>query len=327
MAEIERILVIGAGGQIGSELTVALRARFGTDNVVASDIKDVPPPTLQDGPYSQLNILDRPAIEKIVDERRIDAIIDLAALLSATGEKNPQACWHINVGGLVNCLEIARERNLKRVLCPSSIAAFGPETPHVNTPQDTILRPRTMYGVTKVTGELLIEYYNRRFGVDGRGLRYPGIISAETLPGGGTTDYAVEIFYKAVETGKYECFLRDDTMLPMMYMPDCIKATIDLFTAPAEKLTRHGDYNVAAFSFTPAELVAEMRKHLPELQVTYEPDFRQAIADSWPASLDDQAARRDWDWRPKYDLAAMTKDMIERLRARHAGGRLYAAAH
>ncbi len=324
----KRILVVGAAGQIGSELTLALRRLHGEGNVIASDLSDVPAPALAGtGPYVPLNILDRAALDRIVQEFRITSIVNLAALLSATGEKNPLLCWNVNVGGLMNTLECAREHRLQQVLCPSSIAAFGPETPHVNTPQETILRPRTMYGVTKVTGELLCDYYVRRFGVDARGLRYPGIISAETLPGGGTTDYAVEIFYHAIERGRYTCFLREDTMLPMMYMPDCIKATIDLMEAPFERLRHHGDYNVAAMSFTCGQLVTAIRRHVPKLEVAYEPDFRQQIADSWPASIDDSAARAEWGWAPAFDLAAMTKDMLERLAARHAAGRLYAAGH
>lgn len=324
----KRILVVGAAGQIGSELTLALRRMHGEGNVIASDLQATPAPALAGtGPYVTLDILDRPALDRIVQEFRITSIVNLAALLSATGEKNPLLCWNVNVGGLMNTLEAAREHKLQQVLCPSSIAAFGPETPHVNTPQETILRPRTMYGVTKVTGELLCDYYVRRFGVDARGLRYPGIISAETLPGGGTTDYAVEIFYHAIERGRYTCFLREDTMLPMMYMPDCIKATIDLMEAPFERLRHHGDYNVAAMSFTCGQLVAAIRRHVPTLDVTYEPDFRQQIADSWPASIDDSSARAEWGWEPAYDLAAMTQDMLERLSARHAAGRLYAAGH
>ncbi len=255
----------------------------------------------------------------------MDGIVNLAAILSANGERHPQVCWDVNVNGLIHVLETARERGVRRVLCPSSIAAFGPETPRENTPQDTVLRPRTMYGVTKVAGELVADYYVQRFGVDVRGLRYPGIISSEALPGGGTTDYAVEIFYKAVEAGRYECFLRPDTRLPMMYMPDCLRATIELFEAPLERLKRHSDYNVAAISFTAAELAAEIARHVPGFSVTYEPDFRQEIADSWPTSIDDGAARADWGWAPRYDLAAMVPDMLGRLRARHAAGRLYPA--
>jgi len=227
------------------------------------------------------------------------------------------------MNGLHNVLEIAREHELAQVFCPSSIAAFGPETPRTNTPQETILRPKTMYGVTKVAGELLCDYYVKRFGVDARGVRYPGIISSETLPGGGTTDYAVEIFYQAIENGHYTCFLREDTVLPMMYMPDCIKATMDLMEADLDQLKHHADFNLAAFSFSPAELVAEIQKHIPTFTCDYKPDFRQAIADSWPQSIDDSAAREEWGWEPGYDLAAMTTDMLKKLSQRHAEGRLY----
>ncbi|HFD40569.1 MAG TPA: NAD-dependent epimerase/dehydratase family protein, partial [Anaerolineae bacterium] len=244
-------------------------------------------------------------------------------ILSAVGEERPQLAWNVNINGLYNLLEIARERNLVRLFCPSSIAVFGPETPRDHTPQETVLRPTTMYGVTKVAGELLCEYYVRRFGVDVRGVRYPGIISSETLPGGGTTDYAVEIFYEAVAHGRYTCFLREDTVLPMMYMPDCIKATLDLMDAPFENLKHHADFNLAAMSFSAGELVAEIKKHIPAFEIEYKPDSRQAIADSWPRSIDDSAAREEWGWQPAYDLATMTADMLDKLRKRHAEGRLY----
>jgi nucleoside-diphosphate-sugar epimerase len=268
-------------------------------------------------------VLDRPRLDQLIREYRVDTIVHLAAILSATGEKNPQACWNVNVNGLLNVLEAAREHRLNRVLCPSSIAVFGPETPRKYTPQDTVLRPRTMYGVTKVTGELLCDYYYRRFGVDARGLRYPGIISAETLPGGGTTDYAVEIFYAAVENGRYTCFVREDTMLPMMYMPDCLNATVDLLEASREHMHHHGDYNVAGMSFTAGQLAAEIARRVPGFEVVYAPDSRQAIADSWPASIDDSPARAEWGWKPRYDLPRMVEDMLAKLRERHARGQLY----
>jgi nucleoside-diphosphate-sugar epimerase len=324
MAEIKRILVTGAVGQIGSELTLALRERYGADNVVAAGRKTPPAPALRDsGPFVWCDVVDRVKLDQTIAEYKIDTIVNMAAILSATGEQNPQRCWDVNVSGLINTLEAAREHKLTQVLCPSSIAVFGPETPTENTPQETVLKPRTMYGVTKVTGELLCDYYVRRFGVDARGLRYPGIISAETLPGGGTTDFAVAIYYKAIEEGRYTCFVRADTRLPMMYMPDCIKATMDLMAAPFDKLKHHGDFNVGAMSFTAGELAAEIKRHIPGFEVTYEPDFRQAIADSWPSSLDDNAAREEWGWRPSYDLQAMTVDMIAKLRDRHARGELY----
>ncbi len=324
MREIKRILVVGAVGQIGSELTLALREKYGADNVVAAGRKTKPSPELRDsGPFTWCDVVDRKRLNETIKEFSIDTIVNMAAILSAKGEKNPQRCWDVNVTGLINTLEAAREHDLVQVLCPSSIAVFGPETPRDNTPQETVLKPTTMYGVTKVAGELLCDYYVRRFNVDARGLRYPGIISAETLPGGGTTDYAVEIYYKAIEEGRYTCFVREDTALPMMYMPDCIKATMDLMAAPFESLKHHGDFNVGAMSFTAGELAAEIKKHVPDFEVTYEPDFRQDIADSWPSSLDDSAAREEWGWQPAYDLAKMTEDMLKRLKERHEKGELY----
>nr|MBC7243901.1 L-threonine 3-dehydrogenase [Chloroflexota bacterium] len=318
-----RILVTGAVGQIGSELTPALRQRYGAENVVAAGHRKPPSAELRDaGPFEFIDVTRRETIEAVVDKYSIDTIYHLAAILSAAGEKNPQLAWDVNINGLYNVLEVARERKLVRVFCPSSIAAFGPETPRDNTPQETVLRPRTMYGVTKVAGELLCDYYFYRFGVDVRGVRYPGIISSETPPGGGTTDYAVEIFYEAIKYKRYNCFLREDTVLPMMYMPDCIKATIQLMEADLSQLTRHSDYNLAAFNFSPAELVAEIKKHIPDLTCTYNPDFRQQIADSWPRSIDDSAARRDWGWKPDYDLATMVADMLEKLGKKHAEGKL-----
>jgi len=324
MPGIQRILVVGAVGQIGSELTLALRDKYGADNVVAAGRKTKPSPALRDsGPFTWCDVVDRARLDETIKEFKIDTIVNMAAILSATGEKNPQACWEVNVTGLINTLEAALEHKLVQVLCPSSIAVFGPETPKDNTPQETILRPTTMYGVTKVAGELLCDYYVRRFGVDARGLRYPGIISAETPPGGGTTDYAVWIYYKAIEEGKYECFVREDTRLPMMYMPDCIKATMDLMEAPFDKLKHHGDFNVGAMSFSAGELAAAIKRHIPGFEVTYKPDFRQAIADSWPSSIDDSAAREEWGWQPAYDLDKMTEDMLKRLKDRHERGELY----
>jgi len=318
-----RILVTGSVGQIGSELTPALRRRYGAQNVVAAGHKTPPLPALRDaGPFAIVDCAQKQTLEAVVDKYHIDTIYHLAAILSAAGEKNPQLAWDVNINGLYNVLEVARERKLTRVFCPSSIAAFGPETPRDNTPQETVLRPKTMYGVTKVAGELLCDYYFQRFGVDVRGVRYPGIISSETAPGGGTTDYAVHIFYEAIKHQRYDCFLKDDTILPMMYMPDCIKGTIDLMEADLSCLTRHSDYNLAAFSFSPTELAAEIQKHIPELACTYNPDFRQKIADSWPRSIDDSAARRDWGWKPDFDLAGMVKDMLEKLGQRHAEGKL-----
>jgi nucleoside-diphosphate-sugar epimerase len=322
--KMQRILVTGAVGQIGSELTMALRERYGAENVVAAGHRTEPGKVLRDsGPFVYIDVTRRDALQQVVEAYKIDTIHHMAAVLSAIGEEKPHVAWSVNIDGLHNVLEVARENELARVFCPSSIAVFGPETPKENTPQETVLRPKTMYGVTKVAGELLCDYYVRRFGVDVRGVRYPGIISSETLPGGGTTDYAVEIFYKAFEEGHFTCFLREDTVLPMMYMPDCIKATIDLMEADLSSLEHHADFNLAAMSFAPADLVAEIQKHMPEFTCDYEPDFRQAIADSWPRSIDDSAAREEWGWEPEFDLAAMTADMLEKLSERHKSGRLY----
>ncbi len=321
---IQRILVTGACGQIGGELTPALRERYGSDSVVASDRMARPfEGGCSSGPYEVVDVTLRDNIEDVVRRYNIDAIVHLAALLSAVGEEKPQVAWNVNMNGLHNVLEVAREHRMVQVFCPSSIAVFGPETPRDNTPQDTVLRPTTMYGVTKVAGELLCDYYVRRYGLDVRGVRYPGIICHNTLPGGGTTDYAVEIFYKVIEEGNYTCFLREDTVLPMMYMPDCIKATMEIMAADFGRLKHHTGYNIAAFSFSPAELVAEIQKHMPEFTCTYAPDWRQAIADSWPRSIDDSAARQEWDWEPKYSLSEMTRDILAELRRRHAEGHLY----
>jgi nucleoside-diphosphate-sugar epimerase len=321
---IERVLIVGSEGQIGTELTAELRRMYGGENVLAADIKDTPSEsTGSSGPYERVDVTDADGMRDLCVRHRPDVLINMAAILSAVGEKAPLRAWHVNVTGLLNSLELARELSIGQVLCPSSIAVFGRGCPRTNTPQDTVLKPATMYGVTKVTGELLCDYYVHRYGVDARGLRYPGIISSEALPGGGTTDYAVDIFYKAIEDGRYACFLKEDACLPMMYMPDCIKATIDLMRADFASLQHHGDFNVASMSLTPGELAAEIRKHIPEFKVTYEPDERQAIADSWPASIDDSAARREWGWKPRYDLASMTEDMLAKLRARHEAGALY----
>ncbi len=313
--DIQRILVTGALGQIGSELTVELRKRYGSDNVVASDIKsDEDRKVVKGGPWSILDVTDIEAVSNLIRKWKIDTIFHMAAILSATGEKNPLLCWQVNMDGTLNILETAREESLVRVIIPSSIAAFGPETPRKNTPQKTILRPKTIYGVTKVSGELLCDYYVQRFGVDVRGLRYPGIISSETLPGGGTTDYAVEIYYKAIEEGRYTCFVRRNTMLPMMYMPDCIKATLDLADADFDNLSHHSDFNVGALSMTAGDIAESIRKFIPGFEVTYEPDFRQEIADTWPSSIDDSLARKEWGWEPDWDLDSMTADMLEKLK-------------
>ncbi len=318
-----KILVTGAGGQIGSALTPMLRERFSGENVIASDIRDDISPALRDsGPYLKLDVIQSEDIRRTLEEHRIDTIYHMSAILSAKGENQPQLAWTVNMDGTVNILEAARSTGVQRVFVPSSIAAFGPETPREGTPQETVLRPKTMYGVTKVAGELLCDYYVQRYGLDVRGCRYPGIISHEALPGGGTTDYAVEIFYAAVKSGKYSCFLAPDTRLPMMYMPDCLKATCALMEADFDRLKHHSDFNISSMSFTPEELADEIRTHIPEFKIEYEPDYRQQIAESWPRSIDDSAAREEWDWKPDFDLVAMTADMLSVLGERHARGAL-----
>lgn len=318
-----KLLVTGATGQIGSELTIELRKKYGGDKVVAVGHSRRPSDALlNSGPFESLDVSDRQSLEKVIKKHGVDTVYHLAAVLSATGEQNPQLAWNLNMGSLYNVLEIAREQKLDRVFWPSSIAAFGPTSPRVNTPQETILIPNTMYGVTKVAGELLCNYYFVKFGVDVRGLRYPGIISSEVLPGGGTTDYAVAIFYGAIREKRYVCFVREDTVLPMMYMPDCVRATMDLMEADPVRVKRHDSYNLAGISFSAGQLAAEIKKYTPEFRCEYKPDFRQKIADSWPMSIDDSAARRDWGWKLKYDLAAMTEDMIQKLSERFKEGRL-----
>jgi nucleoside-diphosphate-sugar epimerase len=319
----EKILVTGSVGQIGSELTMALREKYGNDNVVACGRKTKPSETLlASGPFEIMDITDREGLEKVVKKYEIDTIYNMAAILSAAGEQNPLVCWNVNINGLYNILEVAREHKIASIFVPSSIAVFGPETPRKNTPQETVLKPKTMYGITKVTGELLGDYYFKKFGLDVRGIRYPGIISSETLPGGGTTDYAVEIFYEAIKNKKYTCFLKKDTFLPMMYMPDCIKATIDLMEADISKLKHHCDFNLASMSFSAGELADEIKKHITEFKCDYKPDFRQAIADSWPQSIDDSAARKEWGWKTSYNISSMTKDMLDKLGARFKEGKL-----
>ena len=311
---MQRILVTGALGQIGSELVVALRERYGCETVVASDIRMTPAGDSDDaGLFELVDCTDFRQIQETVRRYDVDTIYHLAALLSAVAEGKPRVAWEVNMGGLYKILEVARESKCA-VFHPSSIGAFGPSTPRDRTPQDTTQRPTTMYGVTKVAGELLCDYYHTRFGVDTRGVRYPGLISYVTPPGGGTTDYAVEIFYEAIRNRRYSCFLRGDTCLDMMYMPDAIKAAIDLMDADASRLVHRNAFNVAAANFTPDRLAAEIQKHIPEFTIKYDVDpVRQAIADSWPNSIDDSAAREEWDWAPAYDLEAMTRDMLENL--------------
>lgn len=318
---IKRVLLTGSFGQIGSELTCALRAIYGGENVVATDLSThVSDKIKNGGPYEQLDVLDAKRLGELIDKYQIDAIVHLAALLSAVGEQKPDLAWKINMQGTLNVFDVAREKGIKRIFTPSSIAAFGPTTPFDNTPQDTILQPNTMYGITKVAGELLGEYYIKKYGLDIRGVRYPGIISNETLPGGGTTDYAVAIYYDAIKYGKYECFLSENTMLPMMYMPDCLKATLDLFHADASKLKHHTNFNIAAFSVTPKDMAASIQKFMPNFQISYQVDYRQAIADSWPNSIDDSAARNEWGWKPAFDLDTMTEDMLKVIGEKHKLG-------
>ena len=311
-----RILITGAGGQIGSELTLALRQKYGDDQVVASDLRPLPPALRTSGPIEYLDVTNREAFAALVRQYQVSTIYHMAAILSATGEEKPILAWDVNIGGLNNVLEVAREMGVKQIYHPSSIAAFGPETPKENTPQQTILRPTTMYGITKVTSELLGAYYNQRYGLDIRGIRYPGVISSETLPGGGTTDYAVEIFYEAIRSGQYTCFVREDTVLPMIYMPDCIQATLMLMEADPARLLHAAEYNVAGLSFSAGQLADEIRKHIPHFTCTFRPDYRPQIADSWPRTIDDTPARQEWDWKPQYDLASMVADMIAKLSQR-----------
>lgn len=321
--QMQKILVTGAVGQIGSELTEALREKYGGANVVATGHRTAPSSKLlESGPFERIDVSDRDSVAEVITKHDIDTVYHMAAILSAVGEKNPPLCWDVNMNGLKNVLDVAVERELTRVFVPSSIAVFGAGTPLDNTPNDTILKPTTMYGVTKVAGELLAEYYVRRFGLDCRGVRYPGIISHETLPGGGTTDYAVAIYYDAIRKGSYDCFVKAETTLPMMYMPDAIKATLDIMDAPFQSLKHHCDFNVSAMSFSAAELADSIRKYMPHFTCTFSPDYRQAIADSWPNSMDDSAAREEWGWSPAYDLDAMTRDMLAALKSKHEQGLL-----
>jgi nucleoside-diphosphate-sugar epimerase len=314
---MKKILITGALGQIGSELTPFLRKRYKNENVVATDIKPRSEGIMhQEGPFEHIDCLNAQEIYSAVKKYKIDTVFHLAAILSANGEKNPQLAWKVNINGLYNVLEIAREYKCA-VFTPSSIATFGPSTPKDSTPQETIQRPTTIYGLTKVTGELLCDYYYFKYKVDTRGVRFPGIISYLTLPGGGTTDYAVEIFYQALKYKKYTCFLDKNTSLDMMYMPDALKAAVNLMEADSSKLKHRNAYNITAESFTPEELAQEIKKYIPDFEMKYNIDpMRQAIADSWPNQLDDRAAREDWGWSPNYNLKAMTKDMLEKLKVK-----------
>lgn len=309
----EKILVIGASGQIGVELTLALRKLYGNNNVIASDLREQNPLLEGTGPYVALDVMNKEMLHVQVIRQGITQIYLLAAILSATGEKNPNLAWHLNMQGLLNVLDIAREEKLHKVYWPSSIAVFGPTSPRQNCPQQTIIEPVTVYGISKYAGEFWCNYYFQRYGVDVRSLRYPGLISYKSAPGGGTTDYAVEIYLEALQEKKYECFLKEDTYLPMMYMPDAIRATIELMEAPAEKIHVRHSYNLGGMSFSPSEIAAAIKKHIPEFSISYKPDYRQQIADGWPQSIDDSVARADWGWKEDFDLHTMTKDMLENL--------------
>ncbi|MFM2305861.1 MAG: hypothetical protein RLZZ367_530 [Bacteroidota bacterium] len=311
--ENETILVTGAGGQIGTELVLALRKKY--KNVIASDLKEGSEELKQGGEFIRLDVLYKNGLADCVKRFKVTQVYHLAAILSATGEKNPEMAWRINMKGLRNVLDVCVENGVKKLFFPSTIAVFGPTTPKVNTPQFTVMEPNTIYGISKQAGERWCDWYFQKHGLDVRSIRYPGLISYKTKAGGGTTDYAVEIFFEAVANKNYECFLKEDTALPMMYMPDAIRGTIDLMEAPANKITTRSGYNFSGFSIAPKDVVAEIKKHIPEFTVTYKPDFRQAIAESWPQSIDDSVAQNDWGWKPEYDLAKMAQDMIVNIKA------------
>ncbi len=310
---MKKILVIGAAGQIGTDLTIELRKRFGNQNVIASDLKQPSAEILSSGTFIELNVLDKASMEQAIKQHQITEIYHLAAILSGNAEKAPKRSWDINMEGLFNVLDLAKELNLSKVFWPSSIAVFGPSTPQTNTPQKTVMEPNTVYGISKLAGERWCEYYFQKFGVDVRSLRYPGLISYSADAGGGTTDYAVEIFHEALKNDTYECFLKADTKLPMMYMEDAINATIDLMEADVQKVKERSSYNLAGISFDPQMISDEIKKHLPLFTITYKPDFRQAIADSWPASIDDTVAQKDWGWSAQYDMSEMCKIMLTEI--------------
>lgn len=315
---MEKILVIGSSGQIGTELVAELRTRYGQDNVIASDIRPADADQLALGPYEQLDALDKDKLFETVKRHGITQVYLLAALLSATAEQKPMFAWKLNMESLFHVLELGREKHIRKIYWPSSIAVFGLTTPREHTPQFTVIEPTTVYGISKQAGERWCEWYFNKHGVDTRSLRYPGLIGWKSAPGGGTTDYAVHIYHEALKQKKYTSFLSKDTTLPMMYMPDAIRATIEIMDAPAEKIRFRGGYNVAGMSFSPDEIAGVIRKHIPEFEISYAPDFRQAIADSWPKSIDDSVARVDWGWKPAYDLETMTRDMLVNLRKLYA---------
>lgn len=310
----EKILVIGASGQIGVELTLALRKIYGDASVVASDLREQNPLLAGTGPYVALDVMNKEMLHVQVIRQNITQIYLLAAILSATGEKNPNLAWNLNMTGLLNVLDIAREEKLQKVYWPSSIAVFGPSSPKKDCPQRTIIEPATVYGISKYAGEFWCNYYHQRYGVDVRSIRYPGLISYKSDPGGGTTDYSIEMYRGAIEQNHYDCYLREDTYLPMMYMPDAIRATIKLMEAPSASISVRHSYNISGMSFSPAELASSIQKKLKGFTVGYKPDYRQSIADTWPQSIDDSVARADWGWKPEFDIDRMTADMLDNLR-------------
>lgn len=310
----ERILVIGACGQIGVELTLALRKTYGNNNVVAADLREENPLLHGTGPYVTLNVMNIEMLHVMVIRQNITQIYLLAAMLSATGEKNPGLAWSLNMQGLLNVLEISKDEDVRKIFWPSSIAVFGASSPKINCPQQTIIEPATVYGISKFAGEFWCKYYHQRYKTDVRSVRYPGLISYKSKPGGGTTDYAVEIFNYAVEEKRYKCFLKEDTYLPMMYMPDAIRATIELMEAPADKISVRTSYNIHGMSFSPKEITEEIKKHIPEFTTEYVPDYRQPIAETWPQSIDDSVARKDWGWKPEYNIGMMAGDMLKNMR-------------
>lgn len=313
-----RILIIGACGQIGSELTAALRKRFGGDRVVASDIREADSAMMKSGPFEVLDATDYKAVEDIIFRHKVDTVYLMAAMLSAIAERFPEKAWDLNMNSLFHVLNLAKEGKVKKVFWPSSIAVFGKTTPSVATPQTTVMEPSTVYGISKQTGERWCEYYHHKYGVDVRSIRYPGLISYKTLPGGGTTDYAIDIYHRALKHGQYRCFLREGTILPMMYMNDAIRATIAIMDASPKDIKIRSSYNLAAVSYAPEDVTASIQRHLPDFTISYDPDFRQAIADTWPQSIDDSAARQDWDWSHKYDLDAITQIMLDNLKSQYS---------
>ena len=315
---MKKILIIGASGQIGTDLTLELRSRLGSDQIVASDIRPGTYEVMEGGPFEELDALDKERLKDILDEYAITEIYHLAAVLSGKAENNPKWAWDLNMGSLFNVLNVAREKGISRIFWPSSMGAFGPTTPKWDTPQVTVMEPTSVYGISKLAGERWVEYYHNHYGMDIRSLRYPGLISYTAKAGGGTTDYAVDIFYHAMEYGHYECFLSEDIILPMMYMEDAVNATIKLMEAPCDSIKVRSSYNLGGISFSQGELVAEIRKYIPELEVSYNPDFHQEIAESWPNRISDRAARNDWGWKHEYDLPRMTRVMVEKIREKVA---------